>query len=223
MYLDSHSATGGRDGVHVGSQVAARQERCCCLPHLLRAPGVGDNALTGLLNIQTHLEPTSQSQRQHHQPHRRWLPSRCPTAESKPQTPQVWEELRVRDTVYCYENFENEGRSHPGARREACGFATGHRVRRWEGVCQKEQLPRPYPTSMAGQPAYQVSDLGNRQKRPGALCQEPLASRWNLPVFLLVSDKELQSQGKWPQGPLAPNPPPQLRVWEENRKRLDVL
>lgn len=104
----------------MGSWAAAQQE-CCRLPHLLRAPGVGDNALTGLLNIQTHLELTSQSQRQHHQPHRCWLPSRCPTAESKPQTPQAWEELRVQDTLYCYANFKNEGGSDPGASREARG------------------------------------------------------------------------------------------------------
>lgn len=104
----------------MGSGGTAWQDRWCCVPHLLRAPGVGDNALTGLFNVQTHLEPTSQS-RQHHQLHRRWLPSRCPTAKSNPQTAWAWEELRVQDTLYCYENFENEGTSPPAARREARG------------------------------------------------------------------------------------------------------
>lgn len=192
--------------MHGGSRVAARQERGCCLPHLLRAPGVGDNALTGLLNIQTHLEPTSQSQRQHHQPHRRWLPSRCPTAESKPQTPQASEELRVQDTVYCYENFEKEGRSHPGARREA----RGHWV-------QSEALGRSLPKGTASQAlpykcgwtvCLSGQQLREQEEKAGTLCQEPSASGWTLPVFPLASDKELQSQEKWPQGPLASNSHP---------------
>lgn len=164
---------GGRDGVHVGSQVAARQERCCCLPHLLRAPGVGDNALTGLLNIQTHLEPTSQSQRQHHQPHRRWLPSRCPTAESKPQTPRASEELWVQTPFIAMSTLRRREGVTPGLGEKLVGNATGYRVRRWEGVCQKEQLPRPYPTSAAGRSADQVSNLGNREKRPGRSAKSP--------------------------------------------------
>lgn len=47
-----------------------RRERCHWQLYLLCALGVRDNALIGLLNIQTYLEPTSQSQRQHHQPYR---------------------------------------------------------------------------------------------------------------------------------------------------------
>lgn len=56
------------------------------MPHLQRAHGVGDNALIGLLNIRTHLEPTSQSQHQYHQPYRCWLFCCCLTAVSEPQT-----------------------------------------------------------------------------------------------------------------------------------------
>lgn len=58
-------------------------------------------------------------------------------------------------------------------------------MRRWEGVCQKEQLPRSYPTSAAGQSAYQVSNFGNRQKRLGPSAKSPSlaggpcqSSRW---------------------------------------------
>lgn len=92
MHLGSHSA--------IKAVMGRRRGRCRWLLHLLHAPGVGDNALTGLLNIQTHLELTSQSQRQHH-PHRHQLPCCCPMAESKPQTLQAWEELKARDTLYC--------------------------------------------------------------------------------------------------------------------------
>lgn len=86
-----------------------RRGRSHWLPHVPHASGVGDNALTGLLNIQTHLELTLQSQRQHHQPHRHWLPGCCSMVESEPQTPQAWEELKAQDILYCSENsLENE-------------------------------------------------------------------------------------------------------------------
>ena len=48
-----------------------------------------------------------------------------------------------------------------------------YRERHREGVGQKEQLPRPCPTSTAGQSAYQVSNLGKRQKRPGPTAKNP--------------------------------------------------
>lgn len=77
----------------IRAEVGRRRGRCCRLPHLLRAPGVGDNALTGLLNIQTHLEPTSEPTSA---PPTSQAPAALLLAESKPQTLKAWEELKLR-------------------------------------------------------------------------------------------------------------------------------
>lgn len=82
-------------------------------------------------------------------------------------------------------------------------------MRRWEGVCQKEQLPRPYPTSAAGQSAYQVSNFGNRQKRLGPSAKSPSlaggpcqSSRWPP-----TRDSRAKISGLKDHWRLAPAPP----------------
>ena len=102
--LGSHSATGvGGQDAQAPGPLPSRRERCRRLPHLPRAPGVGDNALTGLLNIQTHLELTSQSQRQHHQPHRRRCPRVAPGKSLNPRHSGLGG-AKAQDTLYCSEN-----------------------------------------------------------------------------------------------------------------------
>lgn len=164
MHLGSHSATRGRGGVHVGFGGTAWQDRWCCVPHLLRAPGVGDNALTDLLNVQTHLEPTSQS-RQHHQLHRPGCPHDAPQQSPIPRQPGpgkscgfrtpfiAMRTLRMRERVPRRLGEKLVSKCHWG-QSEALG----------RGL-PKEQLPRPYPPSAAGRSAHQVSNFREQAEK----------------------------------------------------------
>lgn len=97
---------------------------------------------------------------------------------------------------------------------------------------QSEALGRSLPKGTASQVLpYKCSwtvclsgqQLREQAEKAGALCQEPFTSRWTLPVFPLASDKRLQNQDKWPQGPLVSSPRPSPPRVQENRKRLDAF
>lgn len=103
----------------------------------------------------------------------------------------------------------------PGTRREAKGCGqTPRGAGRGTGKESAQRNSFPASTvqvqleSLLIRPVPKSQQLREQAEMARAPCQEPLISRWTLPVLQLATDKGLQGQDSCPHGPMASNPTP---------------